>query len=132
MKTSNSAPRILIAALTIVALGAVAIASTGCSSATSQAPAPQAVAATTPAPAAAAPAPAAATAPAPAGPAAVGPTAALGKTVVASSCVGQCHSDKLINYRTSAAGAQRIATSMGRRVGLPAEKQQAIALYFAQ
>ena len=121
MQTSNSTRRILRAAAILVALGALALAATACSSAA------QSPISTVPA------APAQPTAAAPAAAtAAAAPTTAQGRAVVKSSCIGQCHGANILNYRASQPNAQRIAQSMGRRAGLPADKQQAVASFFAQ
>jgi hypothetical protein len=59
-------------------------------------------------------------------------TAAYGKVVVRTSCIGRCHGANLLDYRTSQADAQRVASSMGPRSALGADQQAAIALFLAQ
>ena len=129
MKTPNSTLRILVAASAVVLLAALATSAIGCTSASSAASVPVAQTAPAAAPAAEGKATAAGNSGA-ATPA--GPSPAQGKAVVKSSCVGQCHGSNILSYRTSPTSAQRIAQSMGRRAGLSADKQQAVATFFAQ
>ena len=148
---SHQGRRALRGALAVVMLGALALSASACTS-TARSPLSADAAEPPYPPAASAPAaaPGAATAPgagnavavpaaAPIGRASAathaapaGPTAAQGQSVVESKCVGQCHGASLLSYRTSPSSALNIASSMLRRAGVPADKQQAIALFFAQ
>lgn len=142
MKHPNSIRRILVAAAALVAVGALTFGATACTSATSSAPvqaaqaaapAPAAPALATPAAPAAASAPAAAAAPAAATAAvASGPTAADGKKVLQSSCIGRCHQSDLLNHHFSTAKATSIASDMGREAGLNSDQKAAVVAYFAQ
>ena len=131
MKISDSLSRTLVGATVVIALGTLTLGATGCAAFTGATTAPVAQASATMDSPAASAAAAAAAPPAAAGAAAV-PTPALGRVVVKSSCVGRCHGSDILNYRTTQTSAQRIATSMGRKAGLSADKQQAVAIFFAQ
>ena len=121
MKISDSLSRTLVGATVVIALGTLTLGATGCAAFTGATTAPVAQSsATMDSPAASAAA------------AAAVPTPALGRVVVKSSCVGRCHGSDILNYRTSQASAQRVAKSMGRKAGLSADKQQAVAIFFAQ
>ena len=127
MKHSNALSKTLITALAVVALGVLAVSATGCS--TSVIPYTPAK---TPAPVTPAASSTAAPAAGAASSAAADPTVAQGKAIVQSSCIGRCHGANLLDFRTSQASAVQLASSMGSRAGLSADKQQAVATFFAQ
>ncbi|MDR3686187.1 MAG: hypothetical protein P4L93_04430, partial [Coriobacteriia bacterium] len=115
-------------AAALVAVGALSLGATGCTLASS----PSAAAVSQATPAAPAPAPAAAPAASATAAAPAGPTAADGRKVVQTSCIGRCHQAGLLGKRYSASSAQGIAADMGVKAGLNSSQKAAVVAYFAQ
>jgi hypothetical protein len=122
MQSGNPIRTVFVGGLIVAALLTLALSATACSTVASSAPATTPQAAT----------PAATDLTSARVARSTGPTAAQGQTVVQRNCIGQCHGSSLLQYRTSQASAQRIASAMGRRARISATKQQAVALFLAQ
>jgi hypothetical protein len=125
MQIPTSARKTLVTAATFVAFAALALGATACTSAsTSTQSAPASTSTATRAQTASATTTAAASG--------ATPTAAEGKTIVKTSCIGRCHQSSLLDKRYSASKSQSIAADMGSKAGLTTAQQTAVAAYFAR